>query len=247
MAKRLIPILGLALCTAGFIGCASVRSIIKPGAHVSVNTMVIPAYSGPQAAINVADFDIQAAKATGEIGSGLKEMFVTALFSTNRFVLGERLVLTAPTQKQEVASSGTTPIENPAQNTKSKTADLIITAALTEFEPEASGGSAGVGGGGGVGSGMLGALIAGALNKAHMALDIRVVDASTSEVLSSGRVQGQASDIAGLVMGGYIGKGVLGAGLSGYADTPMEKAIRICIIEAVRYISQTTPVGYFKY
>ena len=39
----------------------------------------------------------------------------------------------------------------------------------------------------------------------------------------------------------------LGAGLGAYANTPMEKAIRICIIEAVRYISQTIPASYYKY
>jgi hypothetical protein len=27
----------------------------------------------------------------------------------------------------------------------------------------------------------------------------------------------------------------------------MEKAIRVCIIEAVRYISQTISAGYYKY
>jgi len=39
----------------------------------------------------------------------------------------------------------------------------------------------------------------------------------------------------------------LGAGLSGYANTPLEKAIRVCIIEAVKYISGSVPPGYFKY
>ncbi|MCX5703481.1 MAG: hypothetical protein NT066_03210 [Candidatus Omnitrophica bacterium] len=124
---------------------------------------------------------------------------------------------------------------------------LIITAAVTEFEPQASGGRAGVGGGGGVGSGILGGLLGAALNKAHMALDIRIVDASTSEVLIATRVQGQASDIAGGIMGGFLGSWGLGGGLSAYANTPMEKAIRVCIIEAVRYISQATPASYYKY
>jgi curli biogenesis system outer membrane secretion channel CsgG len=48
-------------------------------------------------------------------------------------------------------------------------------------------------------------------------------------------------------MGGFFGSWALGVGLSGYANTPMEKAIRICIIEAVRYISQTIPANYYKY
>jgi len=35
--------------------------------------------------------------------------------------------------------------------------------------------------------------------------------------------------------------------LGAYANTPMEKAIRICIIEAVRYIAQVIPANYYKY
>jgi len=98
-----------------------------------------------------------------------------------------------------------------------------------------------------VGSGVLGGLLGGALNKAHMALDIRIIDASSSEVLAATRVQGQASDIAGGIGLGFLGNWGLGAGLSGYANTPMEKAIRVCIIEAVRYISQTISADYYKY
>ncbi|MDD2703666.1 MAG: CsgG/HfaB family protein, partial [Candidatus Omnitrophica bacterium] len=106
---------------------------------------------------------------------------------------------------------------------------------------------AGIGGGGGVASGILGGLLGAALNKAHMALDIRIIDTSTSEVVAATRVQGQASDVAGGFMSGFMGRWALGGGLSAYANTPMEKAIRVCIIEAVRYISQTAPMSYFKY
>ncbi|MDD5255243.1 MAG: CsgG/HfaB family protein, partial [Candidatus Omnitrophica bacterium] len=187
-------------------------------------------------------------KAGGAIGSGLREMLVTALINSNRFSVLERQVLSAVMQEQELSSSGAgDPSAGGPTRGKIKTAELIITAAVTEFEPQASGGKAGIGGGGGVGSGVLGGLLGAALNKAHMALDIRIVDTSTSEVLAATRVQGQASDIAGGFMMGFMGNWALGGGLSAYANTPMEKAIRICIIEAVRYISQVVPANYYKY
>jgi curli biogenesis system outer membrane secretion channel CsgG len=85
------------------------------------------------------------------------------------------------------------------------------------------------------------------MNKSHMALDLRIIDTSTSEVLAATRVQGEARDIAGGIGMGFFGSWGLGAGLGGYANTPMEKAIRICIIEAVRYIAQTIPANYYKY
>jgi len=175
-------------------------------------------------------------------------MLVTALVNSNRFSVLERQALSAVMQEQELASSGAAQQgAGGPQRGKIKTADLIISAAVTEFEPQASGGRAGIGGGAGVGSGILGGLLGASLNKSHMALDIRIIDSSTSEVLASTRVQGEASDVGGAIMAGFFGGWALGGGLSAYANTPMEKAIRVCIIEAVRYISQGIPATYYKY
>jgi curli biogenesis system outer membrane secretion channel CsgG len=228
---------------------ATCFALFEPKAQVdnTAGTQPLPPYSGPKARIAVADFDVKAAKASGEIGSGLREMLVTALINSSRFSVVERQVLGAVMQEQELAASGAAQAGSGAQRGQIKTADIIITAAVTEFEPQATGGSAGIGGGGGVGSGFLGGVIGGSLNKAHMALDIRIVDTSTSEVLAATRVQGQASDVAGGIGMGFFGSWALGGGLSGYANTPMEKAIRVCIIEAVRYISQSVPGNYYKY
>jgi curli biogenesis system outer membrane secretion channel CsgG len=245
--KRLFLTLGYVLLIAGVGGCAS---LTQPTAQVDNNagTQALPPYSGPKARVAVADFDVKAAQAYGEIGSGLREMLVTALVNSNRFSVLERQALSAVMQEQELASSGAAQQgAGGPQRGKIKTADLIISAAVTEFEPQASGGAAGIGGGGGVGSGILGGLLGASLNKSHMALDIRIIDASTSEVLASTRVQGQASDIGGAIMTGFFGGWALGGGLSAYANTPMEKAIRVCIIESVRYISQTIPATYYKY
>jgi curli biogenesis system outer membrane secretion channel CsgG len=226
-------------------GCATTQ----PTAQIdtAAGAAALPPYAGPKARIAVADFEVKAAKATGAIGSGLREMLITALMSSNRFSVLERQALGAIMQEQELSASGAAQPGAQVQRGQIKTADLIITAAVTEFEPQVSGGAAGIGGGGGAGSGVLGGILGAMLNKAHMALDIRIVDTSTSEVLAATRVQGEASDIAGGFMTGFMGGWGLGAGLGAYANTPMEKAIRICIIEAVRYLSQTIPEGYYKY
>jgi curli biogenesis system outer membrane secretion channel CsgG len=248
--KKTLFILIAGLLAINLIGCETLQQMTQPTAQVDNNAGAapLPPYSGPRARIAVADFDVKAAKATNQIGSGLREMLVTALVNSSRFSVLERQQLKALMQEQELSVSGAAQQGSGGpQRGQIKTAELIITAAVTEFEPQASGGSAGIGGGGGVGSGILGGLLGGSLNKAHMALDIRIVDASTSEVLAATRVQGQAVDINAGAMAGFFGSWGLGAGLSGYANTPMEKAIRICIIEAVRYIAQTIPANYYKY
>jgi len=224
--RKIIFIIGYGFVIISLAGCSLIHR--RTSVDITVGAASLPAYSGPKARISVADFDVKTTKATGEIGSGLREMLVTALINSSRFSVVERKAVAAVMQDEGLS------------------ADLIITATISGFEPQASGGRAGVGGGGGAGSGVLGGLLGAALNKAHMVLDIRIVDTSTSEVLAARPVQGQASDVAGVIKGGFLGSLGLAAGLSAYANTPMEKAIRICIIEAVRYISQAIPANYYK-
>ncbi|MCM8780277.1 MAG: hypothetical protein NC914_03955 [Candidatus Omnitrophica bacterium] len=243
--RLLLGIVSIFFLVSGIIGCASA---IQPTAQVdnTAGAQPLPPYAGPKARVAVADFDVKAARGSREIGSGLREMLITALVNSNRFRVVERQALGAVMQEQELAASGAAQ-PGSVQRGQIQTADIIISAAVTEFEPHASGGGAGIGGYGGVAGGILGGLVGGMMTKAHMALALRIIDTSTSEVLASTRVQGSATDVAGGIMGGWGGGWGLGAGLGGYANTPMEKAIRICIIEAVKYISQAIPPSYYKY
>jgi curli biogenesis system outer membrane secretion channel CsgG len=103
----LIALVSVTFCCAGFgAGYAA-----QPTAQVDNNagTIPLPPYSGPKASVAVSDFDVKAASATYEIGSGLREMLVTALMNSNRFRVLERQVLNAVMQEQELAapSAGT--------------------------------------------------------------------------------------------------------------------------------------------
>lgn len=245
--KILLRFIVCGLVIMSLAGCSLMRHTAR--GYTARGAAALASYSGPKARIAVADFEIKATKATGEMGSGVREMLVAALINSNHFSVVERQQAQAPAmQDKELSASGAASLGNGGlQKGTVKTADLVITASLVEFEPQASGGRAGVGGGGGAGSGVLGGLLGAALNKSHIALDISITDTSTSKALAATRVQGQASDVARAIKGGFFGSGGLSAGLSAYADTPMEKAIRICIIEAVRYMSQAIPASYYKY
>jgi len=121
-------------------GFVSFSFAAQPTAQVdnTSGTTALPPYSGPKARVAVADFEVKAAKATGEIGSGLREMLVTALINSNRFSVVERQDLKAVMQEQELAASGAAQSGSGPQRGKIKTADLIISAAVTEFEPKAT-------------------------------------------------------------------------------------------------------------
>lgn len=228
--KKLITLISVGVLFVTLTGCASLGS--SAAGQKAVPSVALPPYTGLKAKIVVADCDVQAAKATREAGVGLRQMLITALADSNRFIIVEHPVANGKARQDQGLASET---------------DLIIALAVNEFEPQVSGGSGGIGGGGGVGSGVLGGLLGTNLNKAYMALDVRIIIASNSEVLASTRVQGQASDVAGTHKGSEFGSWPLSKGLSAYADTPMEKAIRATIIEAVRYISQAIPASYYKY
>src|SRR4030042_1279419 len=159
--KKVLSVIGYSLLVVSLAGCASLNAMMQPTAQVDNNAGAapLPPYSGPKARVAVADFEVKAAKASNEIGSGLREMLVTALVNSNRFSVVERQALNAVMQEQELSASGAAEQgKGGPQRGKIKTADLIITAAVTEFEPQASGGRAGIGGGGGVGSGILGGI-----------------------------------------------------------------------------------------
>jgi curli biogenesis system outer membrane secretion channel CsgG len=127
---------------------------------------------------------------------------------------------------------------------KVKGAALLIVPAVTGWEP----GTSGTGGGVGLGTwGFLSGLF-GAVKKSSMAMDIRIIDTSTSEVVAATRVEGEATDInLGGLAGGIMGGVGLAGALGSYAKTPMEKAIRACIYEAVKYVVENTPKEYYKY
>jgi len=218
MMKRFFIIVMLGFFASGCLA-------LRPPKAAGLAEGALPSYSGPKAKVAVVDFDVQAPKATAAIGTGLREIMASALINSGHFIV-------APKQTADA---------------NIKDADLIISTAVTEFEPQASGGSAGVGGGGGANSGAFGGLLGTALNKAHIALEVRIINASTSEVLSSMRVQGQALDASGGPGSGSANNWALGSGLSVYNNTPMEKAIRVCMIEAVRYVGQAVDGKYYKY
>lgn len=226
--RKAILISCIGLLVVDLSGCLSWRPLRKVNAKAKKTVVAPAAYSGPRAKIALADFDLKAASATTEMGSNLRQMLAEALGSTNRFILLERRDAQQPPDTTA---------------TSTREASLIISVQVTEFEPQVSGGSAGIGGGGGVSSGALGGLLGNNSNKARMALEVRIADAATSEVLAMRVVQGKAADIPSV----YLDDGTFGAGLSAYAGTPMEKAMRTCVAEAARFVAEAVPAGYYKY
>ena len=244
--RKTIYTIGLIFLVLFFAGCATLEQVLAPKPTVTstggptISQAQLEPYSGPKARIAVARFTDKTRKAwwTREIGNGMADMLATALFNTNRYIVLEREALKDVLREQELATGGYIREETAVQTGQIEAAELLIMGAVTEFERDVSGI------GGGLGS-KKGAGILGGIKWSHLAMDLRVIDTRTSRLVVATSVEGSAADIGGLV-GGLIG-GDLGAALGGWRKTPMEKALRICIGEAVNFIVSQTPAQYYHY
>jgi curli biogenesis system outer membrane secretion channel CsgG len=253
---RSSAVAGVIAVLVGLVGVADAQ-LIQPKATVtspegkSIEEAQQEAYDGPKARLAVARFTDKTGKGwwTGEIGDGMADMLATALFHTNRFILLERQTLGDVLREQDLGAAGRVKQGTQAPVGQIEGAELLVTGAVTEFE----GAQSGVGGGvGGIGRGLgsvttiLGG-IAGGIKNAHMAIDVRVIDTKSSRIVAAASVEGKATDFSlGGALAGAGGGGALAGALGGWSKTPTEKALRICIQEAVRFIVSKTPQTYYR-
>jgi curli biogenesis system outer membrane secretion channel CsgG len=218
-------------------------------------------YNGPKARVGVYRFADQTAKGGGttrgypfygwytpQIGNGMAEMLSDALLQSNRFIVLDRQGLNDVLSEQDLAANGRVSKETAAPTGQVEGADLLIKGSVTEFEPGSAGAGAGVGlGMFGLPGAVLGGL-AGGLSQSHVAMVIQVVDARTSRLLFSTTVEGKANDfnIGGALAGFGGGFGGL-TGLGTWQKTPVEKAIRIAVQQAVKELASKTPPTYFRH
>lgn len=225
-----------------FAGCAPTAEVTQGYGGPDMYSAQMAPYNGPQARIAVSRFTDKTAKGwwTGEIGDGMADMLSTALFNSSRFIVLERSTLSDVLAEQDLGASGRVSQETAAPIGQVEGAELLVTGAVTGFEPDS-------GGLGGAIGGLFGSPygeIAGSFKNAYLAIDVRVIDARTSRILAAGTIEGRATDFGG---GFAVIGGSLGGGLSGWSKTPMEKALRVCIAKAVEFITNRTPTTYYHY
>lgn len=241
MKKRsyviLVPF--LAALTAGLLaalaGCASSATVVNANTP-SIQAAQEAPYDGPQKRISVKAFKNKTAKGSLEIGQGMSDMLSSALFESGRFIVLERENIKEVMDEQDFGASGRVKKETAPAIGEIEGAELLIYGSITEFEPDenAFGGVVAIPG---IDTG-----VTAGVKTAHMALDIRIVDAKTSRLVATATVVGKANSVGGGVATAInVGGEKLPVGLGGFQKTPMEQAIRKCVNEAVRYISAKAP------
>ncbi len=247
--REFLSALILVFFLAGLSACVtpSPSAQVQSTSGPDIGTARAEAYHGPRAAIAVADFEdktVVAGQYRREYGRGMQDMLVTSLFNTNRFIVLEREKLQAVIAEQDMGASGRFRQDTAAPIGELEGAQLLVVAAVTGFDPGTAGSRAGVGGRGGIlGDRRLGSLMGG-YQRAHLALDLRIIDTATGRVLAATNVQGSAHsyDLGGSLLGTQAG-----GALSTFARTPMEQAIRKAINEAVNFVASQTPAEYYHH
>jgi curli biogenesis system outer membrane secretion channel CsgG len=221
------------------------KATVQTGEQIA-RDLDLPPYDGPPAHIAVGPCENRTGGAgtftvgdtrislDNEIGRGMGDMLVSALVNTGRFAVVEANPEVVAALERQRAIRG-----EPAAGPSLASADLMVTCGVTEFEPDASG----IGGGA---ANVFGRTLAGAIagtSTSRVGIDIRLVDVSTGLVLSAFTVRGEARNVT---MGGLAARrfGPAGA-LGGFSNTPVEEAVRIALLEAVKEIAVKTPDEYF--
>jgi curli biogenesis system outer membrane secretion channel CsgG len=164
-------------------------------------------------------------KSQYSVGTGMTDMLVSALFRTNRFIVLERENLDVVMQEQELSKSGAVRKQAAINSGEMEGASFLVLGAVTEFEPNQRGVQTPFGG----------------VKQSHVAIDLRIVDARTSRIVASVTVEGKATDTAiGIGLLKWVGGIPMVMSLSAWNNTPMDKAIRICLDKAVDYIVTTS-------
>lgn len=163
-----------------------------------------------------------------DIGGGLAAQVVTELINGGKVIVVERAILSQILREQELGVSKLVTKETAAQVGQLLGVDYLIVGEVTEFEQKQVGG--------GARAGLLRWFLPKAsteFSAAHVAVDLRVIDTSTGEILHSHRAEGRAWEKAVAI---DLNLPTLTFGGDAFHKTPLGKATRQTIDNALTFL-----------
>ena len=165
--------------------------------------------------------------ASWDLGEGMAEMTTTALVESAKFRVLERQQINDVVGEQDFGQSGRVDPATAAKLGKILGAQYLLYGTVNEFEYSKGGEGGGVR--------IAGFRVGAGQARAHIGMDIRVVDAVTGEIVFSTRSTANASRVGFKV--GYSGSD-FGANLGAFEKTPLGEATRHAINDAVAKLSR---------
>jgi curli biogenesis system outer membrane secretion channel CsgG len=166
-----------------------------------------------------------------DVGEAIAAQLSTALEQTQCFIVIDRMALSEVLREQELGLAGVVGRETAARAGGLIGAQVLVKGEVTEFEPgkKGKGATAGVA----LSDVPIGLRVGGNRSVAHMAIDVRLIDASTGQILFTQRVSSEARTF-GLALGVDYKKVNIGG--DSFEKTPMGEAMREAVGEAAGYI-----------
>jgi len=233
MKKLSVALLAGVLCLTPFTSSyAFLDKVLKPSTKTKTKDVHedrrLPEYHGVKHALGVIDFENQAGfQSQWNLGNNMSLMLESALFESDRFVIVDRQELGSVMAEQDLqASNRTAKSKNVAQTGLIRSARYLATGAITRVDYKTSGDSGGIS--------YHGISLGGSAEKAEIEVIIKIIDTTTSQVVASKAIQGQAGRNS--IRIGYSRHGV-GGSLGSFAKTPLGEAAEDCIISAVQFIA----------
>lgn len=193
---------------------------------------------GPKRVVAVGKFDaIGAFKqkyGDWDVGGGVSAMLSSALKESGRFIVLERANVNQILSEQQLKGQKLVHKGSGPKMGKIIGVNLMIYGSVTEFGADDEGGGFSIGGsGGGIGNLLSGALSSQSTS-GRVAMDIRIVDTTTTEILEVYKV---AEDIESSSFD--LNLGVKGINLGGnkFLKTPLGQAVRKALTRAVQKIA----------
>jgi curli biogenesis system outer membrane secretion channel CsgG len=160
-----------------------------------------------------------------DVGHDLADMLTNELASTEKFKMVERKQLGAVMSEQDLGLSGAVKASTAAKAGKLTGAQYLVTGQVSAYEEDVKGTGGGVG--------FKGIGVGGKKEEAYIAVDLRVVNTTSGEIVFTRTVEARAGSKA-------LAVGVNKSGFSGafgkMEKTPAGKAIRACLIEISDYL-----------
>lgn len=185
------------------------------------------AFAVDKPTMGVAEFsnDTSAGWWYGGCGRDLASMLTNELSSTEKFRIVERSKLAPVLEEQDLGASGRVSKSSAAKIGKLTGAKYLVMGTVSAYQENTSGGGGGIS--------FRGINLGGRKDEAYIAVDLRVVDTTTGEIVHTRTVEARSTSYGihgGLYRGGF------GGNLGKYENTPAGKAIRACLVEISDYL-----------
>lgn len=159
------------------------------------------------------------------VGSELSDMLTNELASTKAFKMVERKKLQGVINEQNLGASGRVSSGTAAKIGRLTGAKYLVTGQVSAYEEDVADSGAGISFGG--------VRLGGKKENAYLAIDLRVIDTTSGEIVDTRTVEGRSSG-GGFSLG--LNKWGFGGNLEQEKKTPAGKAIRAAIIESSNYL-----------